>query len=210
MRMKKLFASLILLAATLAMAGSASAVVLTGTTYNIYLQGEVSGNAFAAATVFDDAPAFTTRAGVVLALSESETALEGTNSHISLNLSADGDLFPAFNEGAYFGVGTFGGVIDLATTVTLYDARVTVRDLGGNVLFASDNVADFAVNNPPWDGSFPSPDTIFLIGGIGGQGASNITFDFYVNEVPEPGSVLLCGLGLLAIVTVCRQRRFKA
>ena len=41
---------------------------------------------------------------------------------------------------------------------------------------------------------------------------ANVTFDFFVNsstsnDVPEPGSVLLCGAGLLAALAALAVRR---
>lgn len=212
---KRLFISLMLFAASFAVAGSASAVVVNGSTYSIYLAGEVSENAVLPTSVFDDTPATFVRNGLVVTVSESDTALSATDNLIRLNLSATGDLFPVFDEGAFFGVGTFGDVIDLASSVTLYDARVTVRDLNGGVLFASDNIASFAPNTAPWDGAFPTTATTFRVGEIGGRNASSITFDFYVtaavqNNVPEPGSVLLSGIGLLAAFGARRQRRTQA
>jgi hypothetical protein len=212
--MKRLFAYLMLLAATLCMTGPASAVVVNGSTYSIYLQGEASGNAALPISIFDDTPATFERAGLLVTVSESDTALTGVSNRISINLSANGDLFPVFNEAAFLGVGTLGDVLDLAYPVTLYDARVTVLDLAGKVLFASDNLVNFATVNAPWDGSFPSPSTTLSIDEIGGMGAANISFDFFVNhdiqtEVPEPGSVLLCGAGLLAAFAARRRRQSR-
>jgi hypothetical protein len=208
--MKRLLASLMLFAATLCMTGSASAVVVSGSTYSIYLEGEASDNAALPISIFDDTPATFERAGLQLTVSESDTALTGVSNRISINLSANGDLFPVFNETAFLGIGTLGDVIDLAYPVTLYDARLTVLDLAGKVLFASDNLVDFATVNNPWDGSFPSPSTTFILDEIGGMGAANISFDFFVNheiqsEVPEPGSILLCGAGLLAAFAARRR-----
>jgi hypothetical protein len=213
MRMKRFLASLILFATTLGLASSASAVVITGTTYTFYLAGEISGNPLAANTVFDNVAASTTRGNLLVTLSESDTALDAASNRITLNLSANGDLFPVFNEGAFLGIGTFGDVLDLETDVTLYDVRVTLSNQTG-VVFASDNLVGDAVNSAPWDGSFPSPGTIFLVSEVGGMGVSNITFDFFVTtqpqgDVPEPGSVLLCGVGLLAVVAVRRYRRTR-
>lgn len=210
--MKRLFASLLLLTAVLGMAAPASAVVITGSTYSVYLAGELSGNAALPVSVFDDTPATFERGGLTVTVRESDTMLSGGGSLISLNLSTDGDLFPVFNEGAYFGIGTFGDVLDLAFPVTLYDARVILRDLAGNLLFTSDNLAGLAEQNAPWDGSLPTPDDTFLVSEIGGLGVANVTFDFYVNsptqnDVPEPGSVLLCGAGLLAALAARRRTR---
>jgi hypothetical protein len=212
--MKKFLASLLLFATTLGLASPASAVVITGTTYTFYLVGERSGNPLAANTVFDNVAASTTRGDLLVTLSESDTALDATNNRITLNLSANGDLFPIFNEGAFLGIGTFGDVLDLETDVTLYDVRLTLSNQAGGVVFASDNLAGDAVNNSPWDGSFPSPGTIFLVSEVGGMGVSNITFDFFVTtqpqgDVPEPGSVLLCGIGLLTVVAVRRYRHTR-
>jgi len=213
---KKIFISLMLLAASFAVTGTASAIVLTGSTYSVYLEGETSGNASLPVSVFDDTPATFTRAGLLVTTSESDTMLSNVNNRISLNLSADGDLFPVFNEGAYLGVGTFGDVIDLVSEVTLYDVRVTLRDLVGKVLFVSDNLIDSdpTIQTQPWDGSLPTPATSLFISEIGGQGLSNITFDFYVrrevhSDVPEPGSMLLCGAGLLAACIVRRRRQSR-
>lgn len=207
--MKKIFVLLMLLAASFAVTGTASAIVLAGSTYSVYLEGEVSGNAALPISVFDNTPATFVRDGLVVTTSESDTMLGNAGNRISLNLSANGDLFPVVDEGAFLGVGTFGDVIDLVSPINLYDVRVTLRNLLGAVVFMSDNLVDIAVQSQPWDGSLPTPATTFLISEIGGQGVSSITFDFYVGrqaqgDVPEPGSMLLCGAGLLA---ACAMRR---
>jgi hypothetical protein len=209
--MKKLFISLMLFATTLATAGSAAAVVVPGSIYNVYLQGMTSGNAFLTSTEFDDTPSFIARGDLLLTLTESEAALGNGDSRITLNINATGDLFPAADEGAFLGIGTLGNPLELAAVVTLYDARVTLRDLFGNIVFASPNIVNIAENNFPWDGSFPSIDHTFLISEIGGLDISGISFDFFVrgdrpSDVPEPGSVLLCGIGLLAAFGARRYR----
>lgn len=211
--MKKIFVSLMLLIASLGATGSAWAVVVTGSTYGIYLEGEVSGNAAIPVSVFDDTPATFTRDGLVVTVSESDTVLSNVSNRITINLSTNGDLFPILNEGAYLGAGTLD-VLDLAFPVTLYDARITLLDLASNVVFASDNLAELAVQNQPWDGSLPTPSTSLFVSEIGGQNVATISFDFYVthviqHSVPEPGSILLCGAGLLAVLAMRRRRQSR-
>ena len=211
--MKKIFVSLMLLIASLGATGSAWAVVVTGSTYGLYLEGEFSGNPAIPISVFDNTPATFVRDGLVVTVSESDTILSDVTNRISINLSTNGDLFPIFNEGAYLGVGTLD-VLDLAFPVNLYDARITMLDLAGNVIFASDNLAGLAVQSQPWDGSLPTPATSLFVSEIGGQDVANITFDFYVthviqNTVPEPGSMLLCGVGLLAALAMRRRRQSR-
>jgi hypothetical protein len=210
---KKIFVSLMLLIASFGATGSAWAVVVTGSTYGLYLEGEFSGNPAIPISVFDNTPATFVRDGLVVTVSESDTILSDVTNRISINLSTNGDLFPIFNEGAYLGVGTLD-VLDLAFPVNLYDARVTMLDLAGNVIFASDNLAGLAVQSQPWDGSLPTPATSLFVSEIGGQDVANITFDFYVthviqNTVPEPGSMLLCGVGLLAALAMRRRRQSR-
>jgi len=210
---KKIFVSLMLLIASLGATGSAWAVVVTGSTYGLYLEGEFSGNPAIPISVFDNTPATFVRDGLVVTVSESDTILSDVTNRISINLSTNGDLFPIFNEGAYLGVGTLD-VLDLAFPVNLYDARITMLDLAGNVIFASDNLAGLAVQSQPWDGSLPTPATSLFVSEIGGQDVANITFDFYVthviqNTVPEPGSMLLCGVGLLAALAMRRRRQSR-
>lgn len=211
--MKKIFVSLMLLIASLGATGSASAVVVTGSTYGVYLEGEFSGNAAIPISVFDDTPATFTRDGLVVTVSESDTTLSNVTNHISIKLSTTGDLFPVFNEGAYLGVGILDP-LDLAFAVNLYDARITMLDLVGKVIFASDNLAGLAVQNQPWDGSLPTPSTSLFVSEIGGQDVASISFDFYVTHViqqsvPEPGSILLCGVGLLAALGMRRRRQSR-
>jgi len=210
--MKKYLASLMLLAASFGFAGTAAAVVIPGSSYSIYVEGDVSDNAFVGTALFDNAPSFASRSGLLLTLTEADTSLGAKNSRITINLSANGDMFPAPGEIAILGFGTDGDGLDFLTQVALTDARVTLRNLAGDTVFASDNLVDLAAQNPPWDGTLPSPGSAFGIDQVGGMEVASITFDFFVSElpgaqVPEPASILLCGLGLLGVATARRQRR---
>ncbi|WP_426194691.1 PEP-CTERM sorting domain-containing protein [Massilia sp. DWR3-1-1] len=213
--MKKILAGLVLLVATLGFSSSASAIVVSGSSYVFYLQGSGSGSAFAAETIFDDATAYTTRDGILLSVSESDASLGGLNHRIIVSIGADGDLFPMFGETAYFGIGTFGDVIDLESPATLYDARLTLLDSDGVVRFASENLASLASLASPWDGSMPSIDASLEVPNMGGLNISSVIFEFYVSDipetaVPEPDGLLLFGIGLFALGFAYRSRLLKS
>jgi hypothetical protein len=212
--MKKYLLSLMLFIAGIGvLAGPAAAapVVVVGSTYSIYLQGRQSGEPFLGVTEFDPAEASATRAGLNLRLTEWETSLGGGVSRITINLSADGDLFPITGEQAILAIGADGNGLDLITQVLLDDARITFRNAANDVLRVSDNMAGDVPQNNAWDGFFPAPLNAFGIDGVGGLGVSMITFDFLVteiqNEVPEPGSIVLAGIGLLGVFAVRRRNR---
>jgi len=216
MRMKKYLALLALFASVFGLAQPVSAVVMRGSTYSFYIEGSESDNAFLAIANFDGIAETGLRNGQLVTLNESETALDANSSRISISLGANSDLFPITNETGILAIGSSDPLdLDFSTSFTLDDARVTLRNLVGDVVFASDNLVFLANQAMPWDGTFPAPDSAFGIDEIGGQAIGSITFDFIVSQipsdtpVPEPGSVLLCGLGLLAIVAALRNRQFR-
>jgi hypothetical protein len=213
LRVKKHLLSILFLVATLGAWTSATAapIVLTGSTYSVYIAGNESGNAFLGVTQFDNLAASAQRGDLLLTLSESETALSAGQSRIRISISANGDLFPILDEAAILAIGVDGDGLDLLTQVSLDDARITFYDALGQVLVSSDNLADQVASPQPWDGFFPAPANAFGIGDVGGSGASMITFDFIVTqlggEVPEPGTVFLGLIGLAGAYAARRRPR---
>lgn len=212
--MKNYLASILLFTSLLGLTAPASAVIVTGSSYSFFIKGSVSGNDFEADTVFDGIPATGLRGDQLITVSEFETPISGMSSQISTTLSSTTELFPIYNETAILGIGSSDPLnIDPSISVSLDLVRVTLRDILGNTLFVLDDISFLSANPVPWDGTFPAPNGAFGVDSVGGMGVTSVTFDFFVTQipadvsVPEPGSVLLCGLGLLAIVLLRRRRR---
>jgi hypothetical protein len=212
---KKHLLSILFLVATLGAWTSATAapIVLTGSTYNVYIAGTESGEVVNGLAHFDTIPefAFSNDNRLLVTLSESETALGAGQSRIRISISANGDLFRAANESAILGLGVSGDGLDLLTQVSLDDAEITFYNAIGQVLLSSGNLAGTVPNPNPWDGFFPAPGSAFEIAGAGGIGVSMITFDFIVSdftgEVPEPGTVALGLIGLAGAFAARRRQR---
>jgi hypothetical protein len=186
----------------------ASPIVLAGSTYDVFLQGQVSGEAFGASVQFGT-PEVDFRAGLTLNISDAETDLGGGVSRISINIVADGELFPTFGEQSFQGLGRFGDGLDLLQSVYLLDARIKLFTPTG-LLFSTSNLADdyrFLFSNP-WDGFFPVPGASFFIGNVGGNGVNGVTFEFEVTPVPEPTTLALFGAGLAGLARSRRLRLF--
>lgn len=214
--MKKYLLPILFLAATLGMWTSATAapVVITGSTYTVYIAGSESGLVINGLTTFDTLPEFAPSddGRLFLTLSESETDLGGGQSRIRINVSANGELFQIANESAILGIGVDGNGLDLLTQVALTNAEITLYDSTGQLMLSSGNLAGDVFNPNPWDGFFPAPGNAFEIAGAGGIGISMITFDFIVNqlgggEVPEPGTVALGLIGLAGALAARRRPR---
>jgi hypothetical protein len=199
---------------TLSGPAAAAPIVQDGTTYTFYLAGSDSDNAFFGQTIFDDVAATSTRAGLLLTVSESELALGEGRSRIRVNIAANGDLFPSIGETVFLAIGADGDGFDLLGSVLLDEVRITFSDIAGNTLLVSDNLATEDVERNPWTGFFPAPANAIGFDSIGGQGASNISFDFFVTEittdVPEPSTALLGMIGLAGAFAARRRQRKPA
>jgi hypothetical protein len=193
---------------------TAAPIVQTGTTYTFYLEGSESDNAFLGQTIFDEVAATNSRAGLLLTVSEDELALDGGRSRIRVNIAANGDLFPSAGEAVFLAIGVDGDGFDLLRSVLLDEVRITFSDIFGNTLLVSDNLATEVAERNPWTGIFPAPASAIGFDSIGGQGASNISFDFFVTEiatdVPEPSTALLGMIGFAGAFAARRRQRKPA
>lgn len=218
---KHLLSILCFVVAICALSGPAAAapIVQTGSTYTFYLEGELSDNSFIGQTTFDNVAEFTTRAGLTLTVTESELALADGRTRIRINIAANGDLFPSVGETAGLGIGLAGAGLagdglDLLLAVALDEVRLTFADAAGNTLLVSEDLADAVDERSPWTGFFPSPTGAVGLESIGGRGASNITFDFFVSDivtnVPEPSTAFLGMIGLAGAFAARRRQRKPA
>ncbi len=212
--MKKQWQSLFLLCTTwLALAAPASAmpVVATGTSYSVYF--DRAGNnapAFALFT-FDGNQEETPFDNGILRVSEREDVINDTSSLITISISSTTDFLPAGDDVLLLGIGTGGFALNLSFPVRLVDARISFFQPAPTPILidTTGNLASEAGERDPWNGIFPTPDTLLEISEIGGRNVQEISIEFLVStqaEVPEPGSVLLGGMGLLALVAIRRRK----
>jgi hypothetical protein len=211
--MKKLLFSILLSVAgsgALMSQAAAGPVVAAGSTYTFFIQGIQSGEPLLGTVEFDTAIATVQRGNVTLAVSETEASIGAGKSHISIDIAADGDLFPFTDEGAFLGIGVTD-LLDLISQVSLDDARITFFDAANEILLVTDNLAALVPQNNPWTGSFPAPLDTFIVDDVGGIGVSRISFDFMVTEitgeVPEPSGLLLAGIALAAAGYARKRQR---
>lgn len=214
--MKKYLLALMLLfgAGSTALPALATPLVTEGSSYSVYLTGsEPTTPELFAKTFFDGLTGFVSYGATgVASIMESQVLDNGTNRiNVTLNLSEN--LFQATDEQAIFAIGIDGDGFDFADLVSLDYASISLFDSTGTVLAVLDNLQNEVAQNRPWDGLFPAVNNAFFIEGFDATRVASVNVNFLVSdynpsgEVPEPGSVLLCGIGLLAGIAATRRRR---
>jgi hypothetical protein len=209
----RLISFLLVLVGTAGLSGQAYAgpIVLNGSSYSVHVEGDQSGNAVDLIGAFDGAPTNFTRAGLNLALTESETDLGNGQSRIIIKLASNGELFPVLGEAALFGVGSDGDVLNVLP-VSLDKAFARLYDVAGELLFDFGDVLPIlGAPSFPWHGAFPSTGNTLAID-VGGIGVAGFEFEFLVTDrdaqsIPEPGSLMLGAIALLALVSARSGRR---
>jgi hypothetical protein len=200
-------------AATATVPATAVPFVTSGSSYTFYIQGEQSGNPLSATTTFDGVAEFAQRDGLTLTVNESEEALGNGLSRITFNLMANGSLFSIADEGIIFGIGTDPNMdgFDFNSNVDLLSATITLLDINGGVFDITSGLEQFVDQNMPWNGLFLGPNNNVGLGGVDATQVAGIRAEFVVGgrttDVPEPDSILLCGIGLLAGFTALHRRR---
>lgn len=180
----------------------AGPVVLSASSYSMFIAGETSGVPLLMSTVFDGLAQNFSRAGLSLSLTEFETDLGGGSTRITLQLRADGDLFSSPGEGGIVGLALDGDGLDLSRSVRLDDARIQLFDANAVMLGSSGNLAeDYAANFhlSPWDGYFAFPGNSFIFINAGGHDIEGVSLQFTVSDistVDEPTALPLVALAL--------------
>lgn len=154
-------AALSLLLALVTGLASAGPIVAAGSSYSVYIAGNQSGNVLNTGPVLFDANATAfSRAGLSLSLSEGQVD-NGNGKHtITINMTANGDLFPTAGEASLLGLGTQGTPLSFLNEVFLDSARISFFGADGSIYFTTANLADdYRVQyfSGAWGATFRSP-----------------------------------------------------
>jgi hypothetical protein len=204
------FATVALLVSLVGIASSATAspLVVGGSTFDVATQDENGTQFFYADKAFGTSSQ-AQWGNLLWTVSSSEADAGGGKSLLTVTITSDGgDIYPAAG-GGIMTLGYFGDGLDFVSPVSLIDGRIKLSDANG-VYFTSSNLADdyraqfFA---DPWSGFFPSAGQTFIIGNAGARGTTQVSFEFLVDPIPEPASLLLLGTGLVGVLARRRHLR---
>lgn len=202
-----LAARALLTLAALAPAAYAGPIVANGSTYDSRFFSLGTPVTSLAPIVFDGiAQSFSALVGGVsrqITVNESDTDLGGGNHRITIDITSDGNLAAAPSL-----LASAGNVdaIDLLGTVQLTQALLTITTTLAPQTF---NIPLSSIVSPnPWNGRVPGPGN-----GTGSTLSSTdadvrgYRFDFFVSQIPEPGSLALVLAAALPLLAAARRRR---
>lgn len=213
--MKKYLLSLMLLFSVGITALPAVAVpfVQTNSNYTFYLQGNRSNDSLLGLVTFDATPATTVFRDKTITVNNTEISLRNGNSQLTFDLTIDSPgLFVNADELIIFGLGTDGNGFDFTQDVSLLNATITLYNENNEILATFEDVQDAVAQADPWNGLLPTVNDALGLGdpSLDARLVTRISVDFVLagraTEVPEPGSILLCAIGLLATLLVLRRR----
>ncbi|MFG6416244.1 PEP-CTERM sorting domain-containing protein [Roseateles sp. DC23W] len=149
--------------------------------------------------------------GQSFTLIEAQSDLGGGRHLVRVELSSDSDMSHAVLNGAggfFYGLGFDGNSLDFLAPVYLDQAVVWFATTAGNYVndhLASDYRSEYF--SGAWSGNFAAPNEAFVVPGGEGLDIRRLNFDFYVSELPEPGSLALVTLALVGAGAGARRRR---
>ena len=182
----------------------AAPVVAVGSSYQANVWGLASGMTQMTGLTFDGVAESRTSGGTTVTINESQQDLGGGAHRVSFVYTSDVDMFPSAGETGVVNIGYVSNPLDLLESVDLINGIVRMYDAAGGLLFGPGTF-----NNPlvvPWDGYWIDSNTFGGFGSVGGRNIRRIELDINVAVIPEPHSVALVLMALVAGVSMSRRK----